>query len=101
MGANAAAINIMHFPVQLAITILDLLQLPKDVIPDATFAPAIEAAVDCLPFAIALWQIAPGRTGFQDPEYAVNDRAMIQVRTSGLGFLRREQGFQLLPLFIR
>ena len=47
-------------------------------IPDAGLAPAVEAIVDGRVRPISLRQIAPGRSGPQNPENAAEDTAIVR-----------------------
>src|SRR5690606_10653098 len=73
----------------------------KETLPDAGFAPALKAAVDRGPRAVALGQVPPWRTGAQNPQDAVQDAAMVCRRSSCMGSLRRQQRLESCPLFIR
>src|SRR5205807_10154029 len=66
-------------------------------LPDPGLAPAVEPAGDRRPGAKAGRQLPPRRTRAQDPQHAAEHRALIVVGASRPGFLRREQGTQLLP----
>jgi hypothetical protein len=101
MSAHDRPIDEVNFPVQRALLVAHSLQLRQHLVPDAGLAPALEAAVNRRPAAIPFRQIAPRRTRAQDPENAVDDRAMVAVRPSGPRLLRRKQWFQPLPLFVR
>ena len=79
MGTNHATIYIMHFPLDLAVSVLDLLASSKDAIPYPTLLPAIKATGNGLPLPITLWQIPPGRSRLQNPDNPVDDRPMIEV----------------------
>ena len=74
------------------------LQRRQDAIPDPSSLPAIVAGRDGLPRAIALGQGAPGTTGAQDPQDAVENDAVVPGGASGAGFLRRESLTKPLPL---
>jgi hypothetical protein len=55
VGSNNRAIDKMEGPVKLSGGIRLLLDRGKEPVPDASVAPAIEAARHRLPGAIALW----------------------------------------------
>jgi hypothetical protein len=100
MGSDHGAIDIMHIPVQLAMGVGLGLHCREELLPDASPLPAVEAAGDRAPRAIALGQIPPGSPGAQNPENAIEDTSMINSRSTGLGFLWREQRLEPLPLRI-
>ena len=99
--AHAGAIHVMRLPIEVARRIRLRLEGGEDAIPAPDLAPTIAAGRDGRPRAIALGQIAPGRTRAMDPQDAVQDAAMIVVRAAGPRPLRGEQGRQTLLLPIR
>ena len=98
MGSNDGAIDIMNVPVESTFGIGLLLDGLQEMLPDAGFSPAIEAARHGTPRPKALGQIPPGGTPTQYPQDATDDASMVQRRSSGLRFLRRKQRFDPLPL---
>ena len=98
MGSNNRAIDKMEGPVKLSGGISLLLDRGKEPVPDASVAPAIEAARHRAPTPIAPGQIAPWGTGAQNPQDAIDDALMGQSRSTGFRFLRRKQWFEPLPL---
>jgi hypothetical protein len=91
MGSDHRAINIMHVPVQLAMGVGLGLHGRKELRPDPSPLPAVEATGHGAPRAIAFGQIPPGRPGAQNPEHAIEDASMINSRSAGLGFSWRKQ----------
>ena len=77
MGSNDGAIDIMNVPVESTLGIGLLLDSLKEMLPDAGFSPAIEAARHSTPRPKAHGQIPPGGTGTQYPQDAIDDASMI------------------------
>src|SRR5918999_322961 len=98
MSANDGAIDIVNGPVQLASGIGLLLDRLKEALPDAGSAPTIKAAGYGLPGAVAFGHIAPGGTGAQQPQDAVDHLSMVQIGSTGSRFLRQKQRLEPLPL---
>jgi hypothetical protein len=68
---------------------------------DAGEGPADEAVIGGLPGSIAGRQIDPAGSGGEDPEDAVDDRAMRTIRASSFsGMFGWQKCFNLLPLMI-
>ena len=101
VGSHDRAIDKMEVPVELPGRITLLLDGSKEPVPDAGLAPAVKAAGHCLPGAIALRQITPGRPGAEEPQDAIKNATVVYRRTSGLRFLGRKQRLELLPLLVR
>lgn len=99
-GINAGVSRrfLMNVPVESTFGIGLLLDGLQEMLPDAGFSPAIEAARHGTPRPKALGQIPPGGTPTQYPQDATDDASMVQRRSSGLRFLRRKQRFDPLPL---
>ena len=100
MGTNDGGIDKMHVPVELVVRVGLLLDGSQETVPDPRDAPAIEAAGDGARGTVAVGQIAPRSTGTQDPQDAVDDTPMLDVRAAGFRFLGRQQRLQLGPLFV-
>ena len=98
MSANDGAIDIMNRPVQLTSGMGLLLDRLKEALPEAGSAPAIEAAGYGLPGAVAFGHVAPGGTGAQQPQDAVDHASVVQIRSTRSRFLRRKQRLEPLPL---
>jgi hypothetical protein len=98
MGSDHGAIDVMQVPVQLASGIGLRLHRRQELAPDARPLPAIEAAGHGTPRTIALGEIAPGSSGAENPQDAIDDRAMVMGGSPSLGFLGWEQGLEPLPL---
>jgi hypothetical protein len=75
------------------------LELTEELRPEPSRRPAAEAAVDRLPGAVALGEVAPGDPGVEDEENAVEDPAMI-MRGAAVPTLGREQRLEEGPLRI-
>src|SRR5437763_4943003 len=67
VGANDGAIDMMQAPIERAVGVRLLLEVRQDAVPDAGPAPAIEAGGHCLPGAVPLREIPPGRTRASEP----------------------------------
>jgi hypothetical protein len=79
------------------------LRLPRGQhpIPDPGRVPAPKPAVDGLPGSVPLGQIPPGGAGAQEPEDAVEDRAVILGRPPRARALWGQQRGEPLPLLVR
>jgi hypothetical protein len=66
---------------------------------DASALPAVEAARDGAPRTIPFGQISPGSASTEDPEEAIEDRAVVMGGSPDLRFLGWEQW--LSPLLLR
>ena len=64
-------------------------QVREDLGPSTVATPAPEAAVDGLPGAIALGDIAPGGTGVQTPKDTVKDASVILQGAPATLMMRR------------
>jgi hypothetical protein len=98
MRAHDRASDKVLQPVQVSLLVSQLLQPLEDALPDAGFAPAVKAAGDRLVGPKTLRQVLPRRSGPQNPHEAAEHGSVVIVGPARLGFLRREQGPQLLPL---
>jgi hypothetical protein len=96
--ADDGAIHVVDIPVELPGSVGTLLDRRKEASPEARLAPAVEAAGDGLPGAIPFGHVAPGSTGADDPEDAVEDASMVSGGAAGVRFLWRKQGLSPLPL---
>src|SRR5690606_29735036 len=101
VGTDDGPIDVMDFPIEVTVRIRILLDAGKSRVRAAGLAPALKAAVDRGPRAVALGQVPPWRTGAQNPQDAVQDAAMVCRRSSCMGSLRRQQRLESCPLFIR
>lgn len=85
VGADDGAVDEMQAPVDPALAISTSLKRLQDTLPNAGFAPAVEAARYRADRAIALRKVLPGRSGAVNPENTIDDRAVVVVRPpSGL-----------------
>ena len=98
VGADDGAIDKVEQPIELAVRIRLLLEGVEELLPDIRSLPAIEAAGHGWPGPVPLRQVPPGRPGAEDPQDAVDNRAMVMGRSPNLWFVRWEQGFKPLPL---
>lgn len=87
VGPHDRGVDVMDFPIESPLVISPLLHLPEELMPTSAVAPPVETAVDGLPVAVTFGQIAPGGSGTQHPEDAVDDRTVVCIRPSGPGFL--------------
>ena len=90
--ADDRAIDLVEIPVELLCGIGTLLDRGKEASPEARLAPAIKTAGDGLPGAIPFGHVAPGSTGADEPEDAVEDASMVSGGAAGVRFLWRKQG---------
>ena len=90
--ADDGAIHVVDIPVELPGSVGTLLDRCKEASPDARLAPAVEAAGDGLPGAIPFGHVAPGGTGTDNPQDAVEDAAVVSGWAAGMGFLWGKQG---------
>jgi hypothetical protein len=97
---NDGAVHEVQGPVQPPIHVRLPLQGGEDPIPDSSPLPTAEAAGDGPPGAVPRGQIAPRRAGAQDPEDAIDHRAVVVGGASSAGLLRREQRAKPFPLRI-
>ena len=101
VGSNNRAVNRMNRPVDLPLGIGLLLYGRKEALPDAGFAPAVEAAGHRTPGALPVWQITPGGAGTQNPQHAVEEASMIHSGSTRCRFLGRKQRVEPFPLRVR
>jgi hypothetical protein len=76
VGAGDGAVH-AHLPLQVAHRIGFALRVGQQAIPGAVAPPTHETVVAGLPWAVAGWQVAPGRAGPKPPEDAAYDLAMV------------------------
>jgi hypothetical protein len=100
MGTDGGAIDTDHLPVDVARGIGVELEGLEDAFPAALSLPTKQAVVAGAPGAVALGQIAPGGTGAQHPENAVEHQAMIVVLAAALALGGGQQGSQAFPFLI-
>ena len=93
MNAHARTIDHLH------LAAMRLRHGVHQPIPDARFAPAIEAIVGSRVRAITLRQIAPGRPSSQHPKNAVHHAPVVQ--SLGSRTPSRQNRFDHAPLEIR
>ena len=98
VGSNDRAIDRVHRPMHLPRGIGLRWDGLKEAWPDTGFSPTIEAAGHRAPGAIAFRSIAPGGTGAQHPQDAIDDHSMVRSGPAGGGFLRGKQRLEPLPL---
>lgn len=89
-GSNEGAIDVMNRPIHLAFGIRWLWHRLNETLPEAGFAPSIEATGHRAPGAITFGQVTPGSAGAQNPQDAVEDASMVQIGSAGSRFLRRK-----------
>ena len=98
MSSDDRAIDIMNGLVYLARSIRWLVDGFKEAVPDAGFAPAIEATGHRPPSAISCRQIAPGSTRTQKPQNTIDSASMVGSRSTRFRLLREKQRLEPLPL---
>jgi hypothetical protein len=82
----------VDIPVQLRCGVGLLLDRGTEASPDACLAPAVEAAGNGGPAAIALGQVTPRGTGTEEPQEAVHEASVVSGWAASMRFLRRKQG---------
>ena len=100
VGTDDGPIYVVDFPVDAALTIGLLLDLGEDVVPDAGLTPAIEPTGDRADWPVAFRQVAPRRTGADDPEDTIDDTPVVGGRASSRWLLGRQQWLDFRPLLI-
>lgn len=101
-GPDDRAVDAPQVGVDPAVVVQFIQQRGDDAGPGAVAAPAVEAVVGRLPGAVALGEIAPGGAGMEDPEDAVEDRAMVTERMPQLAMIGavRQEGLDPSPLLV-
>src|SRR5919197_3512764 len=89
MCPNNGAIDKVHVPAELSGLVGLLAQCLEHPAPHSGLAPEIKTAPDGLPRAVALGQVPPGRPCALDPQQAIEQLAVIAIRTACSWFLRR------------
>ena len=89
--ADDGALAQGHRPIQLASGLGLLRQGRSEVREDAGALPAVEAARDGTPRTIPFGHISPGSASTEDPEEAIEDRAVVMGGSPALRFLGWEQ----------
>lgn len=97
---DRGAINEVHLPVEDTALIGILLECVQDLVPDPGQLPAAESRMDGAPRAKAFGEVAPGSTGGEDPQHAVDHEAVVARGTSGAWSLWWEHWLEPLPLVI-
>ena len=104
VGTNDGGIDVMGLPVEFARGIGVGLHRGEEAVPDPGLFPAVEPRGHRGGGAIAGGQVGPGRARAQDPEDAVDDRAIVVARAAPLAALGWatgwEQALDVLPLAI-
>jgi hypothetical protein len=90
--ADDGAIHIVDGPVELPGSVGTLLDRRKEASPEARLAPAVEAAGAGGLAAIPFGHVAPGGTGADDPQDAVEDAAVVSGWAACMRFLWGKQG---------
>src|SRR5262245_63039123 len=101
-GADDGAVDAPQVVVELAGVVQFVQQRGDNADPGAVGAPAGEAIGGGLPGAVAFREVAPGSAGMQDPQDAVDDRAMVVERVSRLTVMGAvgQEGLDPSPLFV-
>ena len=100
VGADDGAIDMVQVPVKAPLGVGVLLEAGQHGVEDAGALPQPEAAVDCLPGAIALGYVAPGGAGAQDPEHGAEHEPMVLGGAPPPTLSLGQQGADALPLRI-
>jgi hypothetical protein len=98
MRPHRGAIDVVHFPVDLARRIGLGLYYRQDTLPTPGFVPPLETVGHRGPGAIALRQIPPGSAGAQNPQEAIDNAPMVVRGMASFRFLGRKQRLPPLPL---
>jgi len=91
MRPEDRAIHIVDLPVEVSARVGLLLDRRKEARPDPRLAPAIKAARDGSPWAIALRQVAPRGASAEEPEDTIEDAAVVGGWAACFGLLRGKQ----------
>jgi len=91
MRPDDRAIHIVDIPVEVSARVGLLLDRRKEARPDPRLAPAIKAARDGSPWAIALRQVAPRGASAEEPEDTIEDAAVVGGWAACFGLLRGKQ----------
>src|SRR5207245_9108730 len=91
MRPDQRRIYIVHIPVEGSPRVGLLLDRRKEARPDPRLAPAIKAARDGSPWAIALRQVAPRGASAEEPEDTIEDAAVVGGWAACFGLLRGKQ----------
>ena len=86
------AIHTVDIPGELLRGVRALLNRRKEASPNASLAPAGEAAGDGIPVAIALGQVAPGSACADNPQDAIQDASVVSGWAACVRFVRGKQG---------
>ena len=100
VGTDNGPVHVVDFPVDAAFTISLLLDLGEDVAPDTGLTPAVEPTGDRADWPVAFRQIAPWRTGANNPENAIDDAPVVGGWSPSLRLLGRQQWLDFRPLVI-
>jgi hypothetical protein len=102
MGFDAATIHRTTVPFDVALLVGIGLQSLQDLGPDTRATPSHHPVKAGLEWTVAFGQIAPRSAGPVDPQNAVEDPSMVDIRMSGFaGVFGRQEGCQTLPLLVR
>src|SRR6185312_8071425 len=94
------AIDAPEVMVEQSLVVRFVEQRSDDTDPGAIATPGIEAAEHRLPRPVVLGEVTPGRPGAEDPEDAVDDRAIVAGRSAclaGASPLREQRGDPVPP----
>ena len=92
LGPDGGAVDRDHRPDDGSDRVRFALQRLEDLLPDPLAAPAEQPVVAGLPLPVPLGHVAPGGTGAQHPENAVEDQPMILVLAAPLPLGRGQLG---------
>src|SRR5919199_1374923 len=102
--ANDGGVDMMHVPIQFSSSIGVGLDCIIDALPNALFDPAVVPRRDRGALPVARRQVLPGRTRPQNPQDAIDDRAIGIAWAATFAALRRaggwEQGLEARPLYV-
>src|SRR5258708_9169350 len=90
-GTHDGAVDEVHRPIQLSLSICEPLQSSEDALPDTGAPPAIEAVGDGVSRAVLWGQVAPGRSRGQDPRDAIDDPPMWMAGAPDPGSVPRHE----------
>jgi pimeloyl-ACP methyl ester carboxylesterase len=97
VGADHAAVHVMHQPVQLTEGVGAAGDLGQQPVEHTQATPAVEAAGDRAPGTKGVGQVPPRRAGAQQPHDRFQDLAVVLVGPAGGRALRGQQRFEHCP----
>jgi hypothetical protein len=97
-GTHVGTIDEPEVPIDFALLVEPDLQGFEDAIEGSVGSPAVEPMIDAFPFSVSFGQIAPRRSGTENPEHAIEGGPTIVP--SATATLFGKQALEKIPLFI-